>query len=107
MKLDGSGEQMTFFIKHSITAGDFGMRFSMAVSSEFEALAFIKQSFDEPPEVWAGKSGEWKPITHRNDGLHASLGKIREPALDHGRRQGAGLADVCKRFRSGKKDLRW
>ena len=75
MKLDGSGEQMTFFIKHSITAGDFGMRFSMAVSSEFEALAFIKQSFDEPPEVWAGKSGEWKPITHRNDGLHAAWGK--------------------------------
>src|ERR1700732_1290513 len=75
MKLDRSGEQMTFFIKHSITAGDFGIRFSMAASSDFEALAFIKQSFDEPPEVWAGKSGEWKPITHRNDGLHAAWGK--------------------------------
>jgi dipeptidyl aminopeptidase/acylaminoacyl peptidase len=75
MKIDGSGGQYTFFVKNSITAGDFGMRFSIAVSSENATLAFIKQSFDEPPEVWAGKIGETKQITHRNDGLHPAWGK--------------------------------
>jgi len=75
IKLDGSNGQSTLFVKNSITAGNFGIRFSIAVSSKSEALAFVKQSFDEPPEVWAGKAGEWKQITHRNDGLRPAWGK--------------------------------
>lgn len=75
MKLDGSGGQYTFFVKDSITAGDFGIRFSIAISSEGETLAFVKQSFDEPPEVWAEKLGQTKQITHRNDSLRPAWGK--------------------------------
>ena len=70
--LVGSSEQPTFF-DGSILSGDFGMQFS--ISSDGETLGFIQQSFDKPPEVWAGKSGEWKQITHRNDGLRPAWGK--------------------------------
>jgi dipeptidyl aminopeptidase/acylaminoacyl peptidase len=37
--------------------------------------AVVRESFSEPPEVWAGKIGEWKEITHRNSGLHPAWGK--------------------------------
>ena len=68
-----AGKARDIFFKGSILSGTFGMQFS--ISSDGDTLGFIQQSFDTPPEVWAGKSGEWKPITHRNDGLHPAWGK--------------------------------
>jgi dipeptidyl aminopeptidase/acylaminoacyl peptidase len=74
MNSDGSIENThDIFLKGSILSGDFGMQFS--ISSDGETLGFVQQSFDKPPEVWAGKSGEWKQITHRNDGLRPAWGK--------------------------------
>jgi dipeptidyl aminopeptidase/acylaminoacyl peptidase len=74
MNSNGSiGNAHDVFLKGSILSGDFGMQFS--ISSDGKTLGFIQQSFDEPPEVWAGKSGEWKQITHRNDGLHPAWGR--------------------------------
>ena len=74
MNSDGSiGNTHDIFLKGSILSGDFGMQFS--ISSDGETLGFVQQSFDKPPEVWAGKSGEWKQITHRNDGLRPAWGK--------------------------------
>lgn len=74
MNTDGTiGNTNDILLKGSILSGDFGMQFS--ISSDGNTLAFIQQSFDEPPEVWAGKSGEWKQITHRNDGLRPAWGK--------------------------------
>lgn len=72
MSLDRNSAHDTTF-NGSILSGDFGMQFSIA--SDGETLGFIQQSFDQPPEVWAGKSGDWKQITHRNDGLHPAWGK--------------------------------
>jgi len=74
MSSDGSiGNTHDIFLKGSILSGGFGMQFS--ISSDGETLGFVQQSFDKPPEVWAGKSGEWKQITHRNDGLRPAWGK--------------------------------
>jgi dipeptidyl aminopeptidase/acylaminoacyl peptidase len=71
---DGSiGNTHDIFLKGSILSGDFGMQFT--ISSDGQTLGFVQQSFDKPPEVWAGKSGEWRQITHRNDGLHPAWGK--------------------------------
>jgi dipeptidyl aminopeptidase/acylaminoacyl peptidase len=73
MSPDGSaGNTRDMFPKGSILSGDFGMQFS--ISSDGQTLGFVQQSFDKPPEVWAGKSGEWKQITHRNDGLRPAWG---------------------------------
>jgi dipeptidyl aminopeptidase/acylaminoacyl peptidase len=63
----------TFFRESSIFSGDFGMQFS--ISNDGETIGFIQQSFEKPPEVWAGKFGDWKQITHRNNGLHPAWGK--------------------------------
>jgi dipeptidyl aminopeptidase/acylaminoacyl peptidase len=72
MSLDRSSSLDTFF-DGSILSGDFGMLFS--ISGDAETIGLIRQSFDKPPEVWVGKSGEWKQITHRNDGLRLAWGK--------------------------------
>jgi dipeptidyl aminopeptidase/acylaminoacyl peptidase len=37
--------------------------------------AVVRQSFTEPPEVWAGETGNWKQVTKRNAGLHPAWGK--------------------------------
>ena len=74
MNTDGTiGNTHDIFLKGSILSGDFATQFS--ISSDGNTLAFVQQSFDKPPEVWAGKSGEWKQITHRNDGLRPAWGK--------------------------------
>ena len=37
--------------------------------------AVVHESFGDAPEVWAGKIGEWRQITHRNADLHPAWGK--------------------------------
>ena len=72
MSLDHSSSHDTFF-DGSILSGDFGMLFS--ISRDTETIGLVRQSFDKPPEVWVGKSGETKQITHRNDSLRPAWGK--------------------------------
>jgi dipeptidyl aminopeptidase/acylaminoacyl peptidase len=71
---DGStGNTRDTFFKGSILSGGYGMQFSIA--SDDETIALIQESFHKAPEVWAGKFGEWKQITHSNDGMRAAWGK--------------------------------
>src|ERR1700683_3617118 len=71
---DGAiGNTPDLFLKGSILSGDFGMQFS--ISRNGSTLAFIQQSFDKPPEVWAGKSGEWKQIDRKSTRLRPAWGK--------------------------------
>jgi dipeptidyl aminopeptidase/acylaminoacyl peptidase len=37
--------------------------------------AVVHESFGDAPEVWVGKIGEWRQITHRNADLHPAWGK--------------------------------
>jgi len=37
--------------------------------------AVVRQSASTPPEVWAGKTGEWKQITHLNKGAKPTWGE--------------------------------
>lgn len=62
-------------IRESFTAGRFAPKVS--ASDDHKAFAFIKQSFSQPPEVWAGETPHWKQITHRNDGLKPAWGETK------------------------------
>ena len=49
---------------------------SMSVSlSKTGNIALIRQSFDRPPEVWAGPSDTLQQITHLNDAIQPAWGK--------------------------------
>ena len=47
----------------------------LSLASDGKTSAVIRQSFSQPPEIWAGPIGEWKQITHSNSGLQPAWGK--------------------------------
>jgi dipeptidyl aminopeptidase/acylaminoacyl peptidase len=48
---------------------------SMTIALDGNSSAVVRQSFSQPPEVWAGEIGRWKQITNLNKGLHQAWGK--------------------------------
>jgi dipeptidyl aminopeptidase/acylaminoacyl peptidase len=68
---DVPGLDVTF--PGSIIAGTDVM--SVAVASHSTNVAMIRQSFDHPPEVWAGPVNNLKQITHLNDTIKPAWGK--------------------------------
>jgi dipeptidyl aminopeptidase/acylaminoacyl peptidase len=54
-----------------------GGEFSIALSREGNVSALIRQSFTQPPEVWAGPIGKWRQLTHANSRARSAWGKAR------------------------------
>jgi dipeptidyl aminopeptidase/acylaminoacyl peptidase len=46
-------------------------------SHDGSVSAVVRQSASKPPEIWVGKTGEWKQITHLNESVHATWGESR------------------------------
>jgi dipeptidyl aminopeptidase/acylaminoacyl peptidase len=38
----------------------------ISMTEDGSSSAVIRHSFQKPPEIWAGRIGEWKPLTHEN-----------------------------------------
>lgn len=49
--------------------------FGLSVASDGKTGAVLRESFTNPPEVWAGPIGAWKQITTSHQGERASWGK--------------------------------
>jgi dipeptidyl aminopeptidase/acylaminoacyl peptidase len=56
----------------SIAAGG---GFPLSVDRDGKTSAFVRQSFQQPPEIWAGRTGSWRPVTHLNRDLRPFWGK--------------------------------
>lgn len=56
-----------------VSDAPYNTNLSLARDGRFTAV--VRQSFDNPPEVWAGAVGEWKQVTHDNVGLTTAWGK--------------------------------
>jgi dipeptidyl aminopeptidase/acylaminoacyl peptidase len=54
----------------------FGM-YDLSLSKDGTQAAVIRHSFAKAPEVWAGPIGQWKQVTHLNDGLKKLWGEAR------------------------------
>ena len=52
-------------------------RLALSVTPDGKNSAAIRQSFHNPPEVWAGPIGEWREITEVNRELHAFWGEAK------------------------------
>jgi dipeptidyl aminopeptidase/acylaminoacyl peptidase len=48
---------------------------SISVARDGKTSALVRQSFDQPPEIWAGLIGDWRQVTHANDSVHSPAGK--------------------------------
>jgi dipeptidyl aminopeptidase/acylaminoacyl peptidase len=49
---------------------------NFSVANDGRSSALDLQSFQRPPEVWAGPIGAWKQVTHYNEELHPAWGKV-------------------------------
>jgi len=75
----GTGLKETMWMgDESASAGrlGFGM-YDLSLSKDGTQAAVIRHSFTNAPEVWAGPIGQWKQVTHVNDGLKKLWGEAR------------------------------
>ena len=66
--------QYNLTLPDSVGAGGLEMRVSTSKNNE---VAFIRSSFSEPPEVWAGDLMDLKQVTHLNDALKPMWGQAK------------------------------
>ena len=49
---------------------------NFSVGKDGRTSALDLQSFQRPPEIWAGPIGAWKQVTHYNGEIHPAWGKV-------------------------------
>ena len=59
-----------------VSTGAWGV-FAISLAGDGKTSAVIRQSFSQPPEIWAGEIGAWKQLTHNNQGVKAGWGEAR------------------------------
>ncbi len=59
----------------SISTGAWGA-FAVSLAGDHHTTALIRQSFAQPPEVWAGAIGQWTQVTHLNATQRPAWGKL-------------------------------
>lgn len=75
-----------------------------ALSSSGSAVtAVVRQSANTPSEVWAGAIGEWKQITHLNDGIRPAWGEMRKVHWMNGSMRIQGWLMLPEDFDADKK----
>jgi dipeptidyl aminopeptidase/acylaminoacyl peptidase len=50
---------------------------SLSLTPDGKTAAFVRSSFQDPPEVWAGPIGAWKKVTNRNVGIKPEWGEAK------------------------------
>jgi len=63
------------FLKGRAADGPFSPEISF--SRDHEKVAMVRQSFSEPPEVWAGELSHLTQITHQNEELKPAWGEAK------------------------------
>jgi len=66
--------QSSLTLPDSVGAGSLEMRVAVSSSNN---IAFVRTSFSEPPEVWAGPLMHMQQVTHANDGLKPLWGNAK------------------------------
>jgi len=59
----------------SISTGAWGA-FAVSLANDHQTAALIRQSFSQPPEVWAGSIAHWEQVTHLNASQSPAWGKV-------------------------------
>ncbi len=50
---------------------------SVNFSGDPNASAVTRSSWNRAPEIWAGRAGDWKQVTHVNEGAHPDWGEVK------------------------------
>jgi len=75
LDLAGGGIETLWRGPGAVTSGGWVPDVSLARDGKTSAV--VRQSFDAPPEVWAGPIGAWQRITHLNRDLRPAWGEAK------------------------------
>lgn len=73
--VDTSGRVNELWRGAESIAGDEG--FGISIARDGKTSAVVRQSFEHPPEVWAGTTGAWQQVTHANAEFHPMWGEAK------------------------------
>src|SRR4051794_4821866 len=71
----GGDPEIVYRAPEYITTGDVA---GASFSNDGAQSAVIRSSFAQPPEVWAGKTGAWKQVSHVNANVTAKVGEVKK-----------------------------
>jgi dipeptidyl aminopeptidase/acylaminoacyl peptidase len=86
-----------------LTAGAGGFSPTVSLAKEGATMAFVRESYAAPPEVWAGKIGEWKQLTQRNERVTREWGDAKSIEWKNGGYEVQGWLLYPKNFDASKK----
>jgi dipeptidyl aminopeptidase/acylaminoacyl peptidase len=75
---------------------------SGSFSRDGAKIAMVRQSASTPSELWAGAIGNWRQITHLNDGMKPAWGESRNVHWMNGDTQVQGWLTLPRDFTPGK-----
>jgi dipeptidyl aminopeptidase/acylaminoacyl peptidase len=84
-------------------AGAGGFSPTISLAKDGKTMAFVRQSYAAPPEVWAGQVGEWKQLTRRNEGVTREWGDAKSIEWKNGGHEIQGWLLYPKDFDASKK----
>lgn len=73
-QVDLDGHVIRLWKSEESITGEAGS-FAATSSRDGQTFALVRQSYQEPPEVWAGPLGKWKALTHVNKSVRPLWGK--------------------------------
>jgi len=50
---------------------------TLTFSGDASVSAVVRTSWNRAPEIWVGRPGDWKQLTHANDASHADWGEVK------------------------------
>jgi dipeptidyl aminopeptidase/acylaminoacyl peptidase len=86
-----------------LAAGAGGFSPTISLAKDGATMAFVRESYSAPPEVWVGKVGEWKQLTRRNEGVTREWGDAKSLEWKNGGYDVQGWLLYPKNFDASKK----
>jgi dipeptidyl aminopeptidase/acylaminoacyl peptidase len=86
-----------------LAANSGGFSPTISLAKDGKTMTFVRESYAAPPEVWAGKVGEWKQLTRRNEGLTREWGDAKSLGWKNGGFEVQGWLLYPKNFDGSKK----
>jgi dipeptidyl aminopeptidase/acylaminoacyl peptidase len=86
-----------------LAAGAGGFSPTVSLAKDGATMAFVRESYAAPPEVWAGKIGEWKQLTQRNERVTRQWGDAKSIEWKNGGYEVQGWLLYPKNFDASKK----
>jgi dipeptidyl aminopeptidase/acylaminoacyl peptidase len=86
-----------------LAAGAGGFSPTVSLATDGATMAFVRESYAAPPEVWAGKVDAWKQLTRRNEGVTREWGDAKSLEWKNGGFAVQGWLLYPKDFDASKK----